>query len=194
LYILLYWKTGYLDLFNLSQSTMNSTNFLATLNEMADKPAEKFTVKRSPKIEIIENEEKKKTFGKETSVSLAIMKWIATIIMFLLTLGSLVASKVTVISIGQNMRPANFSAEDTKCQGNNCTADIAFTMMVYILLIPNIISFCRTFFNSAFSSSEFWPSLKSVLFVSKSYFSYCILYLIYNIMFFTYIYLFKNMI
>ena len=146
---------------------MNSTNFLADLKEsMTEKPPERFTVKTISKIEQIEIDEKDVSTGKETSVVLAIMKWFATIFMFILTMFTLVASKVTVISIGQNMRPVNINGNNTECKGEECRSDIAFTMMICILVIPNVITFARTFFNSAFSSSEFWPSCKSVVFVS----------------------------
>ena len=137
---------------------------------MVEKAPERFTVKGTAKIEKIQKKEKEVATGKETSVWLAIMKWIATIIMFLLTTFFLVASKVTVISIGQNMRPVEFNSNSTTCEGGNCRSDIAFTMMVYILIVPNLISFGRTLFSSAFSSSEFRPSCRSVMLVSVKYF------------------------
>ena len=145
---------------------MNSTNFLANLTEsMTEKAPEKFTVKRTPKIDKISKKEKEAATGKETSVGLAVIKWFATIFMFCLTLFSLVSSKVTLISIGQNMKPVNVSAEDIKSEGETHRSDIAFTMMVLILIIPNSISFVRALF-SIFSSSEIWPSCKSVIYVS----------------------------
>ena len=148
-------------------SSMNSTNLLANLAESKmEKSPERFTVKSTAKIEKIQKQEKEVATGKETSVWLAIMKWFATIVMFLMTTFFLVASKVTVISIGQIMRPVKTSANSTSCEGGNCRSDIAFTMMIYIMVIPNLISFARTFFSSAFSSSEFWPSCSSVMWVS----------------------------
>lgn len=143
---------------------MDSTNYLAELAEsQSEKPEERFTVKRTSRIEIIESKEKEKQTGKQTSVGLAIIKWIATIVIFLLTVISLVSSKVTLISIGQFMRPANFTGKTVKCNGKECTSDIAFAMIVWILLIPNMFSFFRTFGSSAFSNSALWPSKKSML-------------------------------
>lgn len=139
---------------------MASNNHMATLNENSmEKPVERFTVRRPGKIEVIEEKQKDK---KQTSVGLALVKWISTILMFLLTLSCLVASKITVISIAQTLN----SSDKGEKRDTSLNPDVAYVMIILIMLIPNFISFLRTFASSAFSITDMWPSKKSFFFVS----------------------------
>jgi len=51
---------------------------------------DRFTVKQLPKVEVIESQKKERS---QTSVCLAVVKWIITIIMFCVTLFCLVARR-----------------------------------------------------------------------------------------------------
>ncbi|XP_057290350.1 uncharacterized protein LOC130613049 [Hydractinia symbiolongicarpus] len=122
---------------------------------------QKFTVKTKSKIERIE--ENRKT-DSQTSVCLALVKWIVTILMFLMTLSCLVASKMSIISIAIRLRPASFNkTTSTNClPNNNCEAETAFVMITLLITIPQVISLLRAIRNSAFSKTELWPSKFSI--------------------------------
>lgn len=147
----------------------SSHNHLATFREMDEEiPKEKFTVKKLAKVDVIEDTQKEK---KETTVALALVKWISTIIIFAAVLTCLVGSKLTLISISQNLNSSDHEITDT-----SDLPDIAFVMIILIMVIPNVISFIRMLIISAFSSVDMWPSKKSFFFVSIHTSSYMLLY------------------
>ena len=124
-----------------------------------------YTVSRPPRIETMEK--KKGEVGDRTSVCLSLFKWVVTIIMFSATLTSLVASKLSLISIGHHLKNGTLRSELHGGGGGegDFDADVAFTMIVLFMLIPHVVSFLRTFSSSAFSREELWPSRKSIVWV-----------------------------
>lgn len=132
---------------------------------------EKFTVKCKSKSECIV--EDKRASIEKPSIFLSLFKWIFTICMFFIILLCLILSKLCFISIGQQLGNGTFRSGlfvNFQVKGNeeNYNSDVAFTMVLFLMLIPHGISFMRSFAKSAFSTFEPWPSRKSIVWVSFS--------------------------
>eukprot|EP00112_Aurelia_sp_Birch-Aquarium-sp1_P009840 Seg2134.2 transcript_id=Seg2134.2/GoldUCD/mRNA.D3Y31 product="Chitin synthase chs-2" protein_id=Seg2134.2/GoldUCD/D3Y31 len=119
-----------------------------------DSGSTSYTVKKQPKVEILEARKDK---VRESSWVLSVLKLFITGFMSVGLLVLMVASKLSIIAIGQQW----------KGNGRNCTMkgdnkdgenERAFVMLILIMMIPQLFSLLKSVGNSAFCSSEPWPS------------------------------------
>eukprot|EP00794_Sanderia_malayensis_P016107 gene16107-17728_t len=124
-----------------------------------------YTVKKPPKIEKLE---KRNTDMHESSWLMSFIKCTVTIFMAVSLLLLLVASKLSFVSISQRITLANstkkaVSNSHASCDGSTYVEETAFIMLVLLMMIPQLFCFVRSVANSAFRSSEPWPSKKAAL-------------------------------
>ena len=143
-------------------NTHSSTSSTIKLKTMARKDTGddnfKFTVSEESKVQKLEAEKVK---VQESSWSLSIFKILLTGFIAVAFLFSVVATKLTVVAIGQQF---NVSCTEPSCilEKEN---EAPYIMMILIMMIPQFISFISALGNSAFSN-EPWPSKQALVWVS----------------------------
>jgi len=113
-----------------------------------------FTVTLPSKAEQLESQKAK---VQEASWLLSVFKILVTGFIAIALLLSLIATKLTIVSIGQQF---NVSCTEPSCireRGN----ETPYIMMILIMMIPQFISFITAVGNSAFSSQP-WPSKQAI--------------------------------
>ena len=120
-----------------------------------------FTVNKESRAEKLEAQ---KTKVHKSSWFLSIIKIMVTGIIAISLLLSIVATKLTVVAIGQQF---NVSCSEMECilQKENETP---YIMMVIIMMVPQFISFIKAVGNSAFST-EPSPSKQALFWVSLNF-------------------------
>ena len=121
----------------------------------------------------------KKIFSKSRQ-TVHLLVVIVKTLMFFLVFITLVASKVSIATMLAHLRSmTNVSSKihadeampvaDTKAQHK--TAAVLYWQLLFILMIPNIITWCRALFNGVIgkSSSQPRPTSRAILGVSDSY-------------------------
>ena len=121
---------------------------------------ESFSVRSSPKTELLNGKKK-----ASTSLCLSVFKWIMTTLIFFTTLLCLILSKLTIISLSHKLNFSNTTDRNSIIGTKMEESDVAFTLIVLSMMIPHVISFTRTFYASAFSSNQPWPGGKALLVV-----------------------------
>ena len=100
------------------------------------------------------------------------------LLMFLLVLSALVASKVSLVTILGHLRSmTNFSLsaesgmsnDGADVEGDIKTAVGLYWQLLLILVIPNLITWVRALFNGVIgkSASQPWPKYEAILMVSR---------------------------
>ena len=117
-----------------------------------------FTVNLPSKAEQLEAQKAK---VQESSWLLSVFKILVTGFIAIALLLSLIATKLTIVSIGQQF---NVSCTEPGCiiERENETP---YIMMILIMMIPQFISFITAVGNSAFSSQP-WPSKHAIFWVN----------------------------
>ena len=120
-----------------------------------------FTVNKPSRAKQLEAQKSK---VQEASWFLSIVKLLVTGIIAIALLLSVVATKLTVVAIGQQF---NVSCTELECilQKENETP---YIMMVLIMMVPQFISFIKAVGNSAFST-EPWPSKQALFWVNLNF-------------------------
>lgn len=91
---------------------------------------------------------KEEDYNHKPSLSTVILKWLSTIFLGILILGSVTISKISVISLSERMNDAKTSEKDVAK---------LFVMLQLIGIIPNLINLLRALLKVAFRSDI--PSL-----------------------------------
>ena len=103
------------------------------------------------------------------SKAIVVVKWLATIILGLLFLFSLVLNMLSFIGISTRSVPDKI-LEGKPGQKNFLIASQAFVTVLLVLLIPNFLNAFRSFSVSFFRKDMPWPCRKSVIWVSRCLF------------------------
>lgn len=118
----------------------------------------KLTVQCKAKLDV------EKVRDRRPSIWLSVFKWLFAILLSFSVLSCVVASKISLISIGifynttrntcANVVPVGYEHETT------------FIMMVLVLMVPQFVSFVRSFRAGLFSEFHPWPSKSGIIWVS----------------------------
>ena len=144
------------------QTTPDCTSRPIRLSNMTERAHTKdsgstsYTVKKQPKVEILEERKDK---VHESSWVLSVLKLFITGFMSAGLLVLVVASKLSIIAIGQQ-----WSEKDKDCNKKGDNEKI-FIMLILIMMIPQLFSLLKSVGNSAFCTSEPWPSKAAAFWV-----------------------------
>ena len=130
---------------------------LSNMTERAhtrDSGSTSYTVKKQPKVDILEERKDK---VHESSWVLSVLKLVITGFMSVGLLVLVVASKLSIIAIGQQWSDKHCAKKDDN--------EKAFIMLILIMMIPQLFSLLKSVGNSAFCSSEPWPSKAAAFWV-----------------------------
>ena len=134
------------------------------LDNHENEPKTGFTVQQPSKLHQIETSKKK---NRGSSIFLSFVKCVLTGIILAGFLLSLVASKLSLVSIGQHINLTNktYKQLEKECGTKNhasCdkTEETAFVMLILTMMIPQGLTFFRSLKNS-FSSEQPYPSRKA---------------------------------
>ncbi len=130
-----------------------------------------YTVNKQAKIAKLE---KRSTDVQESSLTLSCVKCAVAGFMAISLLLLLVASKVSLVSIAQRInlsnKTKNFPKHSVIACGGKYVEETAFIMLVLIMMVPQFFCFLSAVSNSAFCSSEPWPSKQAALWVRICFF------------------------
>ena len=133
-----------------------------------------FTVNTPSKVEQLESQ---KANVQESSWLLSVFKILVAGFIAIALLLSLIATKLTIVSIGQQF-DVSCTEPDVTCSelGNatnseaKCTTErgneTAYIVMILVMMIPQFINFVQATYNSAFSKQP-WPSWQAIYWVSQ---------------------------
>ena len=124
-----------------------------------------------------ENSQYKNSIFSKSRLSVLILVIAVKMLMLFLVFGTLVASKVSITTMLIHLRSmTEFADDDTASMTTNKTdrvkehktAAVLYWQLLFILMIPNIITWGRALFNGVIgkSSSQPWPQLQAFIEVS----------------------------
>ncbi|XP_052786371.1 uncharacterized protein LOC128221808 [Mya arenaria] len=116
-----------------------------------EEPRQKLVIQMPSKIEV--EYRKKKDYRHRPSKKVVLIKWISTFLLFVLILGFVNFSKISVISISNRMFHA----------GKDGHAPGMFIMLQMMAVIPHIFNFIRGIMRGAFRKDIPWPSKRSMI-------------------------------
>ena len=132
-----------------------------------------FTVNMPSKAEQLESQ---KANVQESPWLLSVFKILVTGFISIALLLSLIATKLTIVTIGQQFHvsctepdatcsePINVTNLEARCTPKRGT-ETPYVVMSMIVMIPQLISFVEAAYNSAFSNQP-WPSCQAIYWVS----------------------------
>lgn len=123
---------------------------------MADEEV-KLTVHTKPKLHI------EKVRDPRPSLWLSVFKWIFAGILSVMVLSCVVASKISLISIGIFYNTTRNPCADVSKV--SYAQETTFIMMVLVLMIPQFVSFVRSC-GGLFSEYHPWPTNSAIIWVS----------------------------
>lgn len=124
-------------------------------------PSENFrqhlTVNNKPKTD--------ETFKKDTIAAIpylsTFVKWLATLILGFVLLGTLVTSKISIIYLA-----GSYNSTDSMEKPGNHTQ---FSMLLIVLLLPNVITLIRSLWIGGLRYSPPWPDTLGIILVSLNW-------------------------
>ena len=120
----------------------------------------KLTIENPSKIEAAQG--KKRFYKHRPSRGVVYLKWISTFILAALLLAFVTQSKVSVISIAEQMH----RAADGEATADACRM---FVMLFLIVLIPNCVNLLRGIWEGLFRKDIPWPNKRALILVSLSF-------------------------
>lgn len=134
-----------------SHASVHSTN--------RPSPEKILTINKQTKIE--KESAKSQNYCHRPSVNVVVIKWVSTVILGLLLLGCLVASKLSMLTLSATLKNAT-NITSPGYQYDLSKKPNVFVMLLWIVLAPNIINLLRGLWAGAFRSDLPWPGKKSL--------------------------------
>ena len=92
------------------------------------------------------------------------VKWLATFILGVILLGTLITSKISIISLAGAFNSTQLAEEPN-------TNNTEFSMLLIALLVPNVITLIRSLWIGGLSHTTPWPDTFGIILVN--FFCYC---------------------
>ena len=132
----------------------------------ADHNQKRYTVERPESS--ISNVSSRIEKGRFVDALLSVLKWLTAVLMFSVVVFCVVASKISLLVLGQQFKDFNQTMNSAVREASSETSKEAFILMlVLVLMIPQVVSLVKATWTNLRRKSCPWPAKQGFILVSS---------------------------